>query len=172
MKSIMKKLAYILAFSLFTISASAQKYAYVDSKYILENIPEYQEAQKQLDDLSEKWQKELEGKYKLIDKKYKEYQAEQVLLPEETKAKRENEIIELEKDAREFKKGKFGVDGELFQKRKELIEPIQNKVYNAIKELATTSNYAFVFDKANQSNILYADPKLDKSKRVLKELGY
>lgn len=168
----MKKLILFTAFALFSISLSAQKYAYVDSKYILENIPEYQEAQKQLDDLSEKWQGELEEMYKEIDKKYKEYQAEQVLLPEETKAKRENEIIELEKAAREYKKNKFGVDGELFQKRKELIEPIQDKVYKAIKEMATTSGYAFVFDKANQSNILFADSKYDRSKRVLKELGY
>lgn len=168
----MKKLVLLTALAIFSLSLSAQKYAYVDSKYILENIPEYKEAQKQLDDLSEKWQKELEEMYKEIDKKYKEYQAEQVLLPEETKTKRENEIIELENKAREFKKNKFGVDGELFQKRKELIEPIQDKVYKAIKELATTSGYDFVFDKANQSNILYADPKNDKSKRVLKELGY
>ncbi len=168
----MKKFIATIALSIFTLTMFAQKYAYVDSKYILENIPEYKEAQKELDELSEKWQKEVAAKYKVIDKKYKDYQAEQVLLPEDMKVKKEDEIIRLEEEVKAFQQKKFGKDGELFQKRKELIEPIQNKVYNAIKELATTSNYAFVFDKANQSNILYADPKLDKSKRVLKELGY
>lgn len=168
----MKKLILTLIFASVALVTFSQKYAYVDTKYILENIPEYQEAQKQLDDLSEKWQKEIEEKYQIIDKKYKEYQAEQVLLPEDMKRKREDEIIALEKEVKELQKQRFGVDGDLYQKRKELIEPIQNKVYNAIKELASTSNYAFVFDKANQSNILYADPQLDKSKRILKTLGY
>lgn len=168
----MKKLILTLLIASVAVVSFSQKYAYVDTKYILENIPEYTEAQKQLDDLSEKWQKEIEAKYQIIDKKYKEYQAEQVLLPEDMKRKREDEIIALEKEVKELQKKKFGVEGELFQKRKELIEPIQNKVYNAIKELAATSNYAFVFDKANQSNILYADPALDKSKRILKTLGY
>jgi len=168
----MKKLILTLALGLFTMVTMAQKYAFVDSKYILENIPEYNEAQKELDVLSDKWQKEIQGKYQQIDNKYKSYQQEQVLLSDEMKSKRENEIIELEKDVKEFQKTKFGVKGELYKKRKELIEPIQNKVYNAIKELAQTGSYAFIFDKANQSNILYADPKYDKSKRVLKDLGY
>lgn len=168
----MKKAILTLAIGLFTLTAFSQKYAYVDSKYILENIPEYKTAQKELDDLSEKWQKEVEAKYQIIDKKYKDYQAEQVLLPDDMKQQREEEIIKLEQEVKEFQKTKFGVKGDLFKKRKELIEPIQNKVYNAIKELAVASNYGFVFDKANQTNIMYADPKLDKSKRVLKELGY
>jgi outer membrane protein len=168
----MKKIILTLALALFSVASFSQKYAYVDTKYILENIPEYKTAQKQLDDLSELWQKEIEEKYKAIDKKYKEYQAEQVLLPDDMKRKREEEIIALEKEVKAEQKQRFGVKGDLYQKRKELIEPIQNKVYNAIKELATTANYAFVFDKSNQTNILYADPKLDKSKRVLKTLGY
>ena len=169
----MKKLILSLAIALFSFASFSQtKYAYVDSKYILENIPEYIAAQKTLDDLSEKWQAEAEVKQKEISKKFNDFKAEQILLTEEMKNKKIAEIEKLEQELNEFRKSKFGVNGELYQKRKELIEPIQNKVYTAIKELASTGNYAFIFDKANQSNILYASPKLDKSKRILKNMGY
>lgn len=168
----MKKIILTLAIALFSVATFAQKYAYVDTDYILKNIPEYITAQKTLDDLSEKWEADIESKKSVINKKYQQYQAEELLLPEDMKKKKREEIFTLEDNLSKFQQDKFGVEGELFQKRKELIEPIQNKVYNAIKELASVGNYSFIFDKANQSNILYADSKLDKSQRILKNLGY
>lgn len=168
----MKKLTLVFALALFSLASFSQKYAYVDTKYILENIPEYIQAQKTLDDLSEQWENEIEGKKKIIQKKYQSYQAEELLLPPEMKKKKQQEIFKLEDELNQFQQKKFGVEGELFQKRKALIEPIQNKVYKAIKELASVGNYDMIFDKANQTNILYANPRLDKSKRILKNLGY
>jgi outer membrane protein len=148
-----------------------QKYAYVDSEYILNNIPEYTDAQDYLDDLAIEWQKEIEEKFAEIDKLYQEYQAESILLPEEIKTQKENEIIQKEKEAKELQKKRFGKDGDLFKKRIELVQPIQEKVYNAIEELATTRNYAFVFDKAAGSTVLFADPKNDLSDDILDEIG-
>jgi outer membrane protein len=168
----MKKLSLILVAILFSVASFAQKFAFVDTKYILENIPEYITSQKTLDDLSEKWETEIEAKKSTIQKKFQQYQAEELLLPAEIKKKKQQEIFTLEDDLAKFQQEKFGIEGELFNKRKELIEPIQNKVYNAIKELASVGGYDFIFDKANQTNILYADSKLDKSKRILKNLGY
>ena len=170
----MKKLIIALALSVFSLMSFAQtKYAYIDSEYILNNIPEFIEAQKKLDNMSETWQTEIETKRANINKKYQQYQAEEMLLPGEMKKKKQEEIFALEDDLAKFQYEKFDPEkGELFIKRKELIEPIQNKIYSAVKELASVGNYAFIFDKANQSNILYADPKLDKSKRILKNLGY
>lgn len=168
----MKKIILTLAIALFSVATFAQKYAYVDTDYILKNIPEYITAQKTLDDMSEKWEADIENKKKQINKKYQQYQAEELLLPEDMKKKKREEIFSLEDNLSKFQQDKFGVEGELFQKRKELIEPIQNKIYNAVKELASVGNYSFIFDKANQSNILYADSKLDKSQRILKNLGY
>jgi len=168
----MKKIVLSLILSSFALLAISQKYAFVDTKYILDNIPEFKEAQKELDQLSEKWQRDAEQKKRDLDNKIRDYQAEQVLLSADMRKKREQEIQNLQEDLKTFQKEKFGVKGELYKKRKELIEPIQNKVYKAIKDLAKTSNYDFIFDKANQTNILYADSKYDKSKRILKDLGY
>ena len=148
-----------------------QKYAYVDSEYILSNIPEYTDAQDYLDDLAVEWQKEIEDKFAAIDKLYKEYQAESILLPEEIKTQKENEIIQKEKEAKQLQKKRFGKDGDLFKKRVELVQPIQEKVYNAIEEIATTRNYAFVFDKASGASILFADAKYDISDDILDEIG-
>lgn len=149
----------------------AQKYAYVDTDYILENIPEYQDALDILDEFSIEWQKEIEEKFAEVDALYKEYQAEAVLLPEDMKKQRENEIIQKEKEAKELQKQRFGRDGDLFVKRLELIQPIQEKVYNAIEEIAETQNYAFVFDKAGSLSILFARAKFDISDDVLDEVG-
>jgi outer membrane protein len=151
--------------------AFGQKYAFVDTEYILNNIPEYTDAQDLLDDLSTEWQKEIEAKFAEIDKLYKDYQAESVLLPDDIKTQKENEIVQKEKEAKELQKKRFGKDGDLFKKRVELVQPIQEKVYNAIEEIATTRNYAFIFDKASGSSILYADQKLDLSDDVLDEIG-
>lgn len=145
---------------------------YVDSDYILKNIPDYKDAQDELDKLSVEWQKQLERRYSEIDKMYKDYQAEQILLTEDMKAKREEEIIKKEKEAKEYQKQKFGVDGELFQKRKELVKPIQDKVYNAISEIANYKKLGIVFDKASGLTMLYTNPKYNISDDVLKKLGY
>jgi outer membrane protein len=154
------------------IGAYAQKYAYVDTDYILSNIPEYKSAQSQIDNLSVQWQKEIETKYGEIDKLYKAFQAEQILLTEDMKKKRETEIITKEKEVKELQKSKFGVDGELFKKRQELVKPIQDKVYNAIKALAEKSTYAVVFDKASGTTMLYTNHKYDKSDLILTNMGY
>jgi len=166
-KIILSIMLFLSAFA-FTY---AQKYAYVDTDYILENIPEYTDALDLLDDLSVKWQKEIEAKFAEIDQLYKDYQAEAILLPEDIKKKREEEIIQKEKEAKELQKQKFGRDGELFQKRKELVQPIQEKIYNAIEEIATVRNFAFVFDKGGSLTILFANPKFDISDDILDEVG-
>lgn len=168
----MKKLILTLAVVISAITLTqAQKYAYVDSDYILENIPEYQDALDILDEFSINWQKEIEEKFAEVDDLYKEYQAEAVLLPEDMKRQRENEIIQKEKEAQELQKKRFGRDGDLFKKRQELIQPIQEKVYNAIEEIAVSNNYAFVFDKAGSLTILFAQAKYDLSDDVLDEVG-
>jgi outer membrane protein len=169
----MKKLILSLAVICITFGSSfAQKYAYIDSEYIMENIPEYKDAQTELDNLSKQWQKEIEQKFKEIDNLYKAFQAESVLLPEDIKKKRENEIIAAEKEAKDLQKKRFGKDGDLFKKRQDLVKPIQDKVYNAIEKRAQDKNYIFVFDKAGSLTIMYADAKYDISDDILDDLGY
>lgn len=169
----MKKAILSIVFIAATALASlAQKWVYVDTDYILKNIPEYNAAQQELDKLSVQWQQEIEAKYAEIDKLYKAYQAEQILLTEDMRKKRENEIITKEKDAKDLQKSKFGVDGELFQRRQDLVKPIQDKVYNAIKEMAAKGAYAAVFDKSSDLTMLYVDVKYDKSDAVLTAMGY
>ena len=162
----------ITLFMLFSFFAGAQKFAYVDTQYILDNIPDYQTAQNTIDNISVEWQKELEAKFAEIDKLYKNYQSESFLLSEDMKTKRQNEIISKEKEAKELQKKYFGTEGDLFKKRQELVKPIQEKVYNAIEELAKDMNYAIIFDRASNANIMYADEKYDKSDEVLSKLGY
>lgn len=152
--------------------ASAQKFAYVDTEYILGQIPEYKSAQAELDKISVQWQKEIEAKYAEIDKMYKAYQAEQILLTEDMKKKREGDIVAKEKEAKDLQKLRFGVDGELFKKRQELVKPIQDKVYNAVKSVAEKGGYSIIFDKAGDVTMLYASSKNDKSDEVLKQMGY
>ncbi|MBN2173220.1 MAG: OmpH family outer membrane protein [Bacteroidales bacterium] len=149
----------------------SQKYAYVDSEYILDNIPEYKDAQNQLDELSKSYQEEIEEKYQEIDRKYKTYQAEAVLMPEDVKNKRLEEIHQMEEEARNLQRQRFGVDGDLFLKREELVKPIQEKIYNAIEEIATEKNYAFVFDKAGSLTLLFVNSKFDISDDVLDNVG-
>ena len=168
----MKKLIFTLFIVSFTIlSASAQRYAYVDTEYILKNLAAYNDAQKELDRLSKQWQVEVEQRYESIDRLYKAYQAEKVLLTEEMRKEREDEIVRREQEAKDLQRQRFGVDGDLFKKREELIQPIQDQIYNAIKEVAQGGGFSVIFDKANQSNILYADPRYDRSDRVLSRLG-
>lgn len=153
-------------------SLQAQKYAYVDSEFILEQIPDYNDAQKKLDNIAEQWQNEITKRFDAVDQMYKAYQAEQVLLTDEMRQKKEEEIIAEEKKIKDFQKSKFGYEGELFKKRQELIKPIQDQVYDGISKLAETKGYDLIFDKSAGTALLYASPKLDKSAEVLKIMGY
>ena len=166
-KSILLIAIAILGFS--TLS-NAQRYCYVDTQYILDAIPEYSNSQVELDRLSVEWQNQIEAKFALVNKKRKDYEAEAILLPAEIKKQREKEIYELELKARELQKKYFGVGGELFSKREELIQPIQDEIFKAIKDVSSEKKYAFVFDKANQSNLLFADPKYNISDLVLRKM--
>lgn len=168
----MKKLVILLFCMLSTTVIFAQKFACVDSEYILSNMPEYKQAQKELDDLSVQWQREVESKFQAIDKLYKAFQAESVLLPEELKSKKENEIIAAEKEAKDLQKQRFGNTGDLTKKRSELVKPIQDKIYNAIEKIAQEKSYSIIFDKASGATILYVDAKTDVSDLILAELGY
>lgn len=167
----MKALILTLALIFGTGFVSAQKYAYIDSDYILDNMPAYKEAKDKLDKLAERWTKEIEERYEVLNMKKENFAREEVLLPKEEKKKREEEIKTLETEAMQMQKLRFGVNGDYFQKRQELIKPIQDQVYEAMQAVATKRNYSFVFDKANQSNLVYADSKYDISKVVLKEMG-
>jgi outer membrane protein len=168
----MKKIIIVLLASLFSGVIFAQKYAYVDTEYILNNIPVYETARTQLDDFSAAWKEEIDVMKTAIDKMYKDYQAERVLLTEELRLKREEEIMQKEKQMRDLQQKYFGKDGLLFKKREELIKPIQDDIYNAIKEIAVDGNYGIIFDTANSLNMLYTDPRNDKSDEVLKKMGY
>jgi outer membrane protein len=169
-KQLVSLLVFFIAFAIKP--ACAQKYAFIDSQYILDNISEYKAAQQQLDQLSISWQKEIEAKYAVIDKLYKDYQAEQILLTEDMKKKRELEITNKEKEVKEFQKSKFGYEGELFKKKQELIKPLQDKIYNAVKKIATDQSYAVIFDKSGDLTMLYTNAKYDKSDEVLASMGY
>lgn len=162
----------ILLFSCLAFTpAMAQKMGYVDTEYILQNIPEYQDAQNEIEEYSKQWQQEIETKYGEVDKMYKDYQADAVLLPEDLRQKREQEIIDFEQEIKVLQNQYFGTDGELFQKRQELIKPIQEKIFNAIEEIANTKNYGFIFDKASGPVIMYVDSKYDISDDVLDQIG-
>jgi outer membrane protein len=169
----MKKI--ILAFGFLFLSlcfAHAQKVAMVDMEYVLKNIPSYETASEQLNQISKKWQKEVEALNKEAETMYKNYQTELVFLSAEMKSKRESEILEKEKAAQELKRKYFGSDGELFKKRESLMKPIQDEVYSAIKTLSEEKSYQLVLDKNTGATIIYASPKIDISDEVLAKLGY
>ena len=168
----MKRILLVLSFLLVTGSTWAQKFAYVDSQYILEHIPEYKQAQQQLDDLSYDWQEDVEKAYQEIDQLYRAYQTDKVLLTDKMRQTREDEIIQKEKDAKELQQQRFGTEGDLFKKQEELIRPIQNQIYNAIQEFAKEGRYGVIFDKSSDLLMLYADDNLDKSEKILDKLGY
>ena len=152
-------------------TAFGQRYAYVDTEYILSQMPEYAEAQLELDKISEEWAQEIDMLFADVEKKRKEFAAEAILLPAEIKKQRQKEIDDAELRAKQMQKKRFGVGGDLFAKREELIKPIQDKIFNAIQEIAADRNLAFIFDKANQSNLLFADPKYNISDQVLRKMG-
>jgi outer membrane protein len=151
--------------------SAQQRYAVIDTKYILERIPAYKEADAKLKLVGEQWQKEIDDLQVQLDKMYKNYESEQFMLTDALKKKREDELFEKEKQVRDLQKKRFGYEGDLFKERQRLIKPVQDKVYDAIQKIATSRSYDFVLDKSEGITIIFADPKLDKSDDVLKELG-
>jgi len=151
---------------------TAQKYAFVDTEYILNNIPSYKAAKDKLDEISEEWQKEIETKYSEIEQMYNEYQGEKVLLTDEMRRKREDQIMNKEKEVKELQKNYFGQEGALYKKRQELIQPIQDEIYKAVKDIATEGGYAVIFDTSSGPTMLYTNPRYDVSDEVLEKLGY
>ena len=156
--------------SFFSVEAQT-KYAVINTKYILDKIPEYKEADKKLKALGDQWQKEIDDKQMILDKMYKNYEAEQFMLSEDLRKKREDELFVKEKELRDLQKKRFGYEGDLFKERQKLVKPIQDKVYNAVQKMAAARAYDFILDKSEGITIIFADPKLDKSDDVLKELG-
>jgi len=168
----MKKALLLLAISFFTLDIQAQKFAYIDTDYILNKIPDFKQAQDKLDALSSDWQKEIENKYADVEQMYRAYQQEQVLLTDDMKEKREEAIIKKETDAKNLQKKYFGPEGDLYVKRQELIKPIQDKIYDAIQRLAADNKYAIVFDSSSDLIMLYKNNNYDKSDKVLDLMGY
>lgn len=165
-------LAFLAIIGMFNVNAQAnQKIAYVDTDYILQNIPEYSDAQEEINQMSLKWEKELKALRKKVDDMKREYQTESILLSEDQKKKKETAIDEKEQELAQLQMQYYGPQGELFTKRVELIQPIQEKIYNAINQVAMTKNYAFVLDKASGTTILYCNEKNDISDDVLDEIG-
>ncbi|MFM1755331.1 MAG: hypothetical protein RL621_235 [Bacteroidota bacterium] len=168
-----KKFYFLLAISFCTVlGIQAQtRYAVINTKYILDKIPEYKEADKKLKALGDQWQLEIDEKQMVLDKMYKNYEAEQFMLSEDLKKKREDELFIKEKELRDLQKKRFGYEGDLFKERQKLVKPIQDKVYNVVQKMAIARSYDFILDKSEGITIIFADPKLDKSDDVLKELG-
>jgi outer membrane protein len=167
----MKKILILFCILSVGLIGSAQRYAIIDTKYILDKMPEYKTAQKQLDDIAAGWQKDIETMQQELDKMYKDYDAEQVMLSDDLKKKREDQLFNKEKIVRDLQRKHFGFEGDLFKKRQELVKPIQDKVYNAVQKLAVQRGYDFILDKSEGITVIFADPKLEKSDDVLKELG-
>ena len=167
----MKKITILfIAIFVLAVSTYAQRYAIIDTRYILSKLSEYSDAQKKLDAFSLQWQKEIDDKQALLDQMYRNYEAEKVMLSEELLKKREDDLFNKEKEVRDLQKKRFGFEGDLFKKRQELVKPIQDKVYNAVQKLAVARQYDLILDKSEGITVIFADPKLDRSDDVLKEL--
>jgi outer membrane protein len=167
----MKKLLLVALIIVAGFSAGAQRYAIIDTKFILDKMPEYKEAQKQLDDVAAGWQREVDAQQQELDKMYRDFEAEQVMLTDDLRKKREDQLFSKEKALREMQRKRFGFEGDLFKKRQELVKPVQDKVFNAVQKLAVARGYDFILDKSEGITVIFADPKLEKSEDVLKELG-
>jgi outer membrane protein len=168
----MKRIILILCFTFTSLTAAfAQRFAYVDSDFILKRMPEYASAQKQLEALSAQWQKEVDTRFQEIDRLYKAYQADQILMTADMKKRREAEIADKEKTAKDFQRQKFGPDGELAARSNSAIKPIQDKISKAIQAVAENDNLDMIFDKNSEVIMLYANPRYDKSADVLTRLG-
>ena len=169
----MKKLLLVVGgFLLIAFAATAQtRYAIIDTRYVLDKMPEYKDAQKKLDDIAANWQKEIDSLQEQLNRMYKDYDAEQVMLSDDLRKKREEQLFQREKNLRDLQRKRFGFEGDLFKKRQELIKPVQDKVYNAVQRIAVQRGYDFILDKSEGITVIFADPKLDKSEDVLRELG-
>ncbi len=159
-----------LILAIFTLQANAQKFAYVDSEYILSEMPEYEKAQEQLNDLAQSWQEEIEIKLKEVDEMYKTFKAEQVMLTDKMKEQRIAEIEAKELEIKEYQTQKFGPDGELFLKRSELIKPLQDMIFEELQKMAELKGYDFIFDKSGGNFMLYYNKRYDKSEDILKAI--
>jgi len=168
----MKKLLFIVLAVMFSSAGVfAQRYAIIDTKYILDKMPEYKDADAKLAQTSQQWQKEIDDKQAQLNQMYHNFDAEQVMLTDDLKKKREDQLFNAEKEIRDLQKKRFGFEGDLFKERQKLVKPVQDKVYNAIQKMAVNRGYDFVLDKSEGITVIFADPKLDKSEEVLKELG-
>lgn len=169
----MKKLIFTLAAAfMVTMAADAQKFALIDTEYILKNVPAYERASEQLNQISRKWQAEIESISKEAETLAKNYESESVYLSEEQKKEKVQEVFDKETEAAELKRQYFGPEGELFKKRESLIKPIQDELYNAVKEIAESKGYSVVIDRATAVDIIFASPKIDISNEVLDKMGY
>lgn len=169
----MKKLLSILTLvALCTVSGWAQKYALIDMDYILKQIPQYEMANEQLDQISKRWQTEVETLASEAEQMYKQYQADMVYLTKEQQTERENAILAKEKQVQDLRVKYFGPEGELYQKRNSLVGHIQDEIYEAVKEIADKNNFTMVIDRAAATSIIFASPKIDISKEVLQKMGY
>lgn len=168
----MKKTILISVFAaVFALPVCAQRYAVVDARYIMDKMPEYKLAQAQLDQTANTWQKEIDAMQAELDKMYRNFEAEEMMLSQELIKKRKDELFNKEKAVRDLQRKRFGFEGDLFTERQKLIKPIQDKVYTAIQKIAVARSYDFILDKSEGITVIFADPKLDKSEDVLRELG-
>jgi outer membrane protein len=167
----MKRILLVIVLFFIWSGSFAQRYGVIDSKYILEKLNDYKDAQVKLDLLSKTWQEEVDTKMGEVERMYKGYQAEKPMLSDEMRKKREDEIIAKEKSTKDLQKQRFGYEGDLYKKRQELVKPIQDKVFNAVEKMAAQKGLDMVLDKAGGVTLFFADPKLDRSRDVLKILG-
>ncbi|MDX2282598.1 MAG: OmpH family outer membrane protein [Bacteroidia bacterium] len=163
--------ALLIALLVAGSTAVAQKIAYVDTKLIMERIPEYKTAQDEIERISQRWQQELEQKYQAIERMYEEYQAQEVLLPEDVRQQKQDEIFQAEREAKEFREKKFGYNGELFTLQESRVKPIQDRVFRSVEAVAKARRFDFVFDKAGEVTWLYTNALFDLSNDVLTDLG-
>ena len=167
-----KTLFLLIVILMTSIGTYAQKFAYVDSDYILSKMTEFAQAEEKIDDFSKEWQSEIESAYEEVEQMYRDYQSEQVLLTSEMKTKREEAIIEKEKSVQSLQQKYFGNNGDLYKKRQDLIKPIQDRIFDAVQQLAASNKYSIIFDASSDLIMLYSNPELDKSDKVLELMGY
>jgi outer membrane protein len=168
----MKKIFFLtICLIVFSSLSFAQRYGVIDTKYILSKMPDYQDAQKKLQLKSQEWQKEIDEKQIILNQMYKDYDAEQFMLSDELKKKRQDELYNKEKEIRDLQKQRYGYEGDLFKAREDLVKPLQDEVYNAVQKIAVAHGYDFILDKSEGITVIFADPKLDKSDEVLRQLG-
>lgn len=169
---LLKKLFFFTLLFFTSFGSYAQKFAYVDTDYILTKVPEFIQAEEKINDFTKQWQSEIESAYTEVEQMYRDYQSEQVLLTSDMKLKREEAIISKEKLVQSLQQKYFGTNGELYKKRQELIKPIQDRIFDAVQQLAANNKYSVIFDASSDLIMLYSNPDLDKSDKVLELMGY